>query len=245
MVFILLHQERGSRAEDAETPAQLTGGLVGVNEGTENKRCLFYQRSTVSTVGTSNQEWILFMNAADYYTAGNGITLAGNQFNITPSGITSSHLASNAVTETKISNGAVTTSKIANKGVTTDKLADGAITTVKILDGNVTHAKLGNFAVTPSALPTSAVTGATLQSILGYYATQFKNVVGETSWYKAPVTSIKSLSNTLAGAQSQITGLLASVADINTSLNGKQNTIVISDSAPAAVDKTIWLDTSA
>jgi hypothetical protein len=234
------------RAEDAETPAQLTGGLVGVNHGNENKRCLFYQRSTVSTVGTSNQEWILFMNAADYYTALDGLYVTGNAFGINPGGVTEAKIATNAVTTTKIKDKNVTTDKIADKGVTTEKLADSAITTVKILDGNVTHAKLGNFAVTPSALPTSAVTGATLQTILGYYATQFKNVVGETNWYKAPVTSIKSLSNTLAGAQSQITGLLTSVADITTNLNGKQNTIAIGSTAPTSpADKNIWLDTAA
>lgn len=203
------------RAEDAETPAQLTGGLVGVNEGTENKRCLFYQRSIVSTVGTSNQEWILFMNAADYYTAYEGLYLSGNAFGINSGGVTETKIATNAVTTAKIKDKNVTTAKIADKGVTTSKIANNAVIADHLANGIISNAHIKNdAAISLNKLESTSITQASnlnnyatpqkIDANIGMLAKQMANILGKTNWYDNVPKSLDELNTEVGKKQNKI-----------------------------------------
>ena len=76
------------------------------------------------------------------YTASEGLTLVGNDFQIATSGVTSTKIATGAVIEAKIGTGAVTNTKIATGAVDTYKIADGNVFTNNLANSVITEAKL-------------------------------------------------------------------------------------------------------
>ncbi len=73
------------RAADADAGTELSPGTtVSVTEGTANADKAFMIISDAAiTIGTTSQTWGQF-GAGQAYVAGNGLTLAGNSFSVTP-----------------------------------------------------------------------------------------------------------------------------------------------------------------
>lgn len=71
-----------TRALDAETGAELSGAAVYVTSGSTNGGTRWVNNNTGAiTVGTTNITFVQF-GAGSTYTAGNGLTLGGNDFNV-------------------------------------------------------------------------------------------------------------------------------------------------------------------
>lgn len=80
-IYIVVTPGAWTRATDADSAGDLTGGaFVFVEEGTDNADTGWVLTNDgVVDIGTDNQVWIQF-SSAGAYTAGNGLTLTGNQF---------------------------------------------------------------------------------------------------------------------------------------------------------------------
>jgi hypothetical protein len=72
-----------TRATDADTTAELRNATVWVSQGTANADTAWDQTAEVTTVGTTGQTWAQ-VGGGSGYTAGNGLTLTGNSFAVTP-----------------------------------------------------------------------------------------------------------------------------------------------------------------
>lgn len=71
-----------TRALDADSAAELTGASVMVTEGTANANKQFNQTADAITLGTTSLTWVEFGGGSTPYTAGNGLTLSGQDFNV-------------------------------------------------------------------------------------------------------------------------------------------------------------------
>lgn len=81
-IYVVAASGAPSRAADFDTPAEIDGGdFVFVTGGTVNDNTGWVQTNTVGTVGTDAIAFSQFSGAGTY-TAGTGLTLAGNQFSI-------------------------------------------------------------------------------------------------------------------------------------------------------------------
>jgi hypothetical protein len=81
-IYVVAASGAPSRAADFDTPAEIDGSdFVFVTGGTVNDNTGWVQTNTVGTVGTDAIAFSQFSGAGTY-TAGTGLTLAGNQFSI-------------------------------------------------------------------------------------------------------------------------------------------------------------------
>jgi hypothetical protein len=116
-----------TRSSDFDTPAEMAGGdFTFVSAGTLYDNTGWVMTDAVTTVGTSPVPWVQFSGAGTY-TAGTGLNLIGNQFN----------LANTAVTAGAYSLGAAVQSATFPPGsVTVD--AQGRVTAINV--SNITSA---------------------------------------------------------------------------------------------------------
>lgn len=70
-----------TRATDADTNDELHGMAVFIEEGTQNTTCWTITTDGTIVVGTTSLAYAQFSSASTY-TAGNGLTLTGNDFNV-------------------------------------------------------------------------------------------------------------------------------------------------------------------
>lgn len=71
-----------TRALDADSAAELVGASVLVTEGTANANKQFNQTVEPITLGTTALTWAEFGGGSTPYTAGSGLTLSGQDFNV-------------------------------------------------------------------------------------------------------------------------------------------------------------------
>lgn len=105
------------RATDADEDSEFTTGTAMlVNEGTANATTQWVLTTPEPiTVGGSSGSALVFtqFGAGATYSAGTGLSLVGNQFNIANGGVGTTQLANGAVTNGKLGAGSVTGDKIA------------------------------------------------------------------------------------------------------------------------------------
>ena len=77
-----------TRSSDFDTPAEMAGGdFTFITAGTLYDNTGWVMTDPVTTVGTTAVNWVQFSGAGTY-TAGTGLTLNGNQFNISNTAVT-------------------------------------------------------------------------------------------------------------------------------------------------------------
>lgn len=158
-----------SRATDADAAAEITtGAFVFVTAGTLNANTGWTQTQTVATVGTDAIAFSQFSGAATY-TAGTGLTLAGTQFSITNTAVTTGSYGSATSVPTFTVNqqgqltaaGSATIALNAATHITSGTLADARLS-ANVPLVNQANAWTGNQTVTGSVTATAALGGATL-----------------------------------------------------------------------------------
>lgn len=144
-----------TRATDADSAAEVTDGATTfVQQGTTQADTSWAQINNITTLGTDNQQWVQ-QGAAVSYSAGNGLTAAGNTFSV---------LAANGtitVTGSGVSVGTIGAAQIADGSVGTAELADASVTGgtgagAKIATGTITDANVSGTA----AIAVSKIAGA-------------------------------------------------------------------------------------
>ena len=80
-IYVVQASGAAVRATDANTGPELINATVFVDAGTANADSGWTQTSTVATVGTDGIVWVQFTGAGTY-SAGTGLALSGNTFNI-------------------------------------------------------------------------------------------------------------------------------------------------------------------
>jgi len=153
-----------TRATDADTGAELIGAAVYVTEGTANNGTRWVNSNTTSiTLGSTNVTFVSF-GGGSAYTAGNGLTLTANDFNVgAGTGIVvgaDTVSIDTAVVARKstglIGNGSLTSitynHALANQWVTVQVIE---VATLAVVDCDVVLTDANNVTLTFSVAPTS------------------------------------------------------------------------------------------
>lgn len=81
-IYVVNASGAPTRSSDAQSSAALLGAAVYVVSGTANNATRWVNNNTGAiTIGTTDITWVQF-GAGSTYTAGNGLTLSGNDFNV-------------------------------------------------------------------------------------------------------------------------------------------------------------------
>lgn len=140
-----------TRATDADSPAELDGAAVFVQQGSANTDTGWVQTNTIVTVGTTAVTWVQFSGSSTY-VAGDGLLLSGNTFSVNMgAGITT--LPSDEVGIDVVSNLALQLTSGATNGQLTFVLAGGSglsqsSSGLTIAAAGVTNAMLANPGIT-------------------------------------------------------------------------------------------------
>ena len=179
-----------SRAEDANTAAELNGAAVFVQQGSTNADMGYIQTAQVGNLGSDTVTFTQFTGLGQI-TAGDGLQKSANTISVDLSAnsglqITSGELEVNAGQGVELSGGAlkakldgstlslsasglkvgtITSSEIGANAVTNSAIADGAIDDAAMLGSSVvTSAKISSNAITEAKIATGAVSLGKLAS---------------------------------------------------------------------------------
>lgn len=155
-----------SRSPDADTWNELVSAICFVEEGSTYAGTAWYCTAQAGgTIGTTAVVWSNFSVAASY-TAGTGLTLAGNQFSITNTGVTAGAYgsASKTLTATVNAQGQLTVLADTNIAISNTQVSGlGTMSTqsassVAITGGTIDGVTIGG--VTAGAVTATTFTGA-------------------------------------------------------------------------------------
>lgn len=80
-IYVVVVSGAASRSTDADTALELEGAAVMVEEGTTNANTQWIQTSDNFTLGSGAVTWVQFGGSSSY-TAGDGLTLTANDFDV-------------------------------------------------------------------------------------------------------------------------------------------------------------------
>ena len=156
----------------------------------------------------------------------NAVTLA----KMADSSVGTSELVDSAVTAVKLATDAVTNAKVADSAIGTTELATNAVTTAKITDANVTTGKIADGAVTTAKIAASGVTTAKINADAIDSTKIADNAVTTDHIADAELTTLAGMQSGTASILAGGTALTATLAEINTVVDGKGVQTTISDS---------------
>jgi len=159
----------------------------------------------------------------------NAVTLA----KMADSSVGTSELVDSAVTAVKLATDAVTNAKVADSAIGTTELATNAVTTAKITDANVTTGKIADGGVTTAKLAADAVTGAKIADNAIGAEHIAANAVTTSEIADAELTTLAGMQAGTASILAGGTALTATLAEINTVVDGKSVETTISDTDAA------------
>ena len=152
-----------TRASDFDTPTEMAGGdFTFVQQGTEYNDTGWVMTDPVTTVGTSDVNFVQFSGAGSF-TAGAGLTLTGTEFSVNVDNLTTDISGGNVVVKTSAQ---LTTPNIGEATGTsltaTGNVAGGNLTTAGVVSatGNITGGNVagttGTFTDVAGSLTTAA-----------------------------------------------------------------------------------------
>tara|TARA_R100000329_G_scaffold114335_1_gene93905 strand:- start:2907 stop:5075 length:2169 start_codon:yes stop_codon:yes gene_type:complete len=158
--------------------------------------------------------------------------------------IDSNELADNAVTTAKIADGQITqaklgsvniigTDQIVNSAVTSDKLAVGAVITAKLDNNAVTTGKIADGQVTTAKIAADAIDGTKIADNAIGSEHIAANAVTTSEIADAELTTLAGMQSGTASILASGTALTATLAEINTVVDGKSVETTISDTDAA------------
>ena len=147
-----------TRSTDFDTPAEMAGGdFTFVTAGTLYDNTGWVMTDPVTTVGTTNVNWVQFSGAGTY-TAGTGLTLTGSQFSITNTAVSAGSYGNSD---------AVATFTVNAQG----QLTAASNTVIQANAANLSGTTLKSTVVTSSLTSVGTVTSGTWNSLVGSSAT--------------------------------------------------------------------------
>jgi hypothetical protein len=164
-----------TRSTDFDTPTEMAGGdFTFVTAGTLYDNTGWVMPDPVTTVGTTNVNWVQFSGAGTY-TAGTGLTLTGSQFSVNAS---QSQITSVGTLTGLNSSGTVTAPAFtANTGIFTGNgSALTALNASNVSSGTLAQARLANASVTLGS--TALTLGSTVTTVAGLSSVTSTTFVG-------------------------------------------------------------------
>jgi hypothetical protein len=137
------------RADDFDTPTEMAGGdFTFVQQGTLYNDTGWVMTDPVTTVGTSPVTWVQFSGAGTY-TAGTGLFLNGNQFNISNTAVTPASYGGGDAVATFTVNGQGQLTAASNTAITANaaNLTGTTLNSSIITSSLTTVGTLGNLSV--------------------------------------------------------------------------------------------------
>ena len=229
-----------TRSSDFDTPAEMAGGdFTFVTAGTLYDNTGWVMTDPVTTVGTTAVNWIQFSGAGTY-TAGTGLTLNGNQFNISNTAVTAAtygngdRVASftvNAQGQLTAASNVVIAANAANLTGTTlnSSIVTSSLTSVGTLGTlNVTgNANVGNLGTGGLIVATGNVTGGNLVTAGALSVTGNANV-GNLGTARilatANITAPQLISNIATGTAPFVVTSTTQVANLSVATAGSATT---------------------
>ena len=142
-------------------------------------------------------------------------------------------LASNAVTQAKVADDAIGPDELASSAVVTASIVDNAVTLAKMADSSVGTSELVDSAVTTAKLGADAVTGAKIADNAIGAEHLSANSVTTSEIADAELTTLAGMQTGTASILAGGTALTATLAEINTVVDGKSVETTISDTDAA------------
>ena len=142
-------------------------------------------------------------------------------------------LASNAVTQAKVADDAIGPDELASSAVVTASIVDNAVTLAKMADSSVGTSELVDSAVTTAKLGADAVTGAKIADDAIGAEHIAANAVTTSNIADAELTTLAGMQTGTASILAGGTALTATLAEINTVVDGKSVETTISDTDAA------------
>jgi hypothetical protein len=167
-----------TRSTDFDTPTEMAGGdFTFVTAGTLYDNTGWVMPDPVTTVGTTNVNWVQFSGAGTY-TAGTGLTLTGSQFSVNAS---QSQITSVGTLTGLNSSGTITAPAFtANTGIFTGNgSALTALNASNVSSGTLAQARLANASVTLGS--TALTLGSTVTTVAGLSSVTSTTFVGSLS----------------------------------------------------------------
>ena len=142
-------------------------------------------------------------------------------------------LASNSVTQAKVADDAIGPDELASSAVVTASIVDNAVTLAKMADSSVGTSELVDGAVTTAKLGADAVTGAKIADNAIGAEHLAANSVTTSEIADAELTTLAGMQTGTASILAAGTTLTATLAEINTVVDGKSVETTISDTDAA------------
>jgi len=150
-----------------------------------------------------------------------------------PGSVDATALASNAVTQAKVADDAIGADELASSAVVTASIVDNAVTLAKMADSSVGTSELVDSAVTAVKLATDAVTNAKVADDAITSTELADNAVTTAKIADAELTTLAGMQSGTASILAAGTTLTATLAEINTVVDGKSVETTISDTDAA------------
>ena len=147
--------------------------------------------------------------------------------------IVAGDIASNAITNAKMADDSVGADELIDSSVNTAALATNAVTLAKMADSSVGTSELVDTSVTNAKLATDAVTNAKVANDAINTAEIVDNAVTTAKIADAELTTLAGMQSATASILAGGTALTATLAEINTVVDGKSVETTISDTDAA------------
>jgi hypothetical protein len=229
-----------TRSSDFDTPAEMAGGdFTFVTAGTLYDNTGWVMIDVVTTVGTSPVDWVQFSGAGTY-TAGTGLNLNGNQFNISNTAVTAGAYGNGDYNATFTVNSQGQLTAAANVAITANAAnLTGTTLASSIVNSSLTSVgTLGNLSVTGNVSAGNANLGnlATANFFAGTLTTAAQPNITSVG----TLTSLAVTGNVAAGNVSGTLGAFTNVSGNGSSLSSITGANVTGQVGNALVAGTVY-----
>ncbi len=207
-------------ADDAVDTAAITTNAVTTGKITNN---------AVTTAKIANNAITVDKMADDSVGATELIDASVGTAALTDSAVTSAKIANQTITGGDIAAGTILGLNIQDQNISTPKIGDYAVTTAKLADANVTTIKIQDDAVTTNKIANDAVNGTKIPDNAIQSEHIAANAVTTSEIADAELTTLAGMQSGTASILASGTTLTATLAEINSVVDGKAPQTTISD----------------
>jgi hypothetical protein len=229
-----------TRSSDFDTPAEMAGGdYTFVTAGTLYDNTGWVMVDVVTTVGTSPVDWVQFSGAGTY-TAGTGLNLNGNQFNISNTAVTAGAYGNGDSVSTFTVNAQGQLTAAANVAIT----ANAANLTGTTLAATIVNSSLTSVGTLTALSVTGNISGGNANlgnlATANFFAGTLTTAAQPNITSVGTLTSLSVTGNVSAGNVSGTTGAFTNVSGNGSALTAITGANVTGQVANALVAGTVY-----